>query len=115
MSILDFFERLPGKLFPALEPTMVNGILVFPYKYIREIFHIAGAIVIIGISHILFTLKYKYAPLVFFIALGIWMTYQEFYLHVQKYNQPIGEGLLDWASWMVPFSIYLVIIYKHKK
>lgn len=115
MNILYFLEKFPGKLFPELEPSMINGILVFPYKGVREIFHVVGACIIIGISHILFTFKYRYAPLILFGILGIWVTYQEFYLHVQKYNQGIGEGMLDWASWMIPVIIYLVFIYRPKK
>lgn len=111
MNILDYLDKIPGKIFPVLEPKERNGVLVFPHKFVREVFHIIGSCLLIGISYSLSIFVYSNTPFVVFIGLSIWITYQEFYLHPQKYNQKIGEGVLDWMSWIVPFSIFILIFY----
>lgn len=111
MNILDYLDRVPSKLFPTLEPKEINGVLVFPYKFVREIFHIIGSCILIGISYVVSIFVYTYTSLIIFTMLGIWITYQEFYLHPKKYNQRISEGILDWLSWMLPFLIFIFIFY----
>lgn len=112
MSFLDFLDRIPDKIFPQLKPKIVNGFLFFPFRWCREIFHIVGSFVLIIISYILYLHVYKNAPIIVFALLGVWMTYQEFYLHPKKYNQKLLEGMFDWSSWIIPFIIYLIFLYK---
>lgn len=109
--MLDFLDKIPGKIFPKLKPKMVDGFLVFPHKLYREFFHIFGSLILIMISFVLYLYISTNIPIIFFIVLCVWMTYQEFYLHPKKYNQKLIEGIFDWLSRIVPFGIYLFILY----
>jgi len=111
MLFLDYLDRIPDKVFPQLKPKIVDGFLFFPCKFFREIFHIIGSLLLIILSHILYFYVYINVPIIVFILLVIWITYQEFYLHPKKYNQKLLNGILDWLSWIIPFAVYLFILY----
>ncbi len=112
MSFLDYIDNIPGKIFSKLQPRIVDGFLFFPHKFYREIFHIISSLLLIFFSHILYLYVYVSSPIIIFSILGMWMTYQEFFLHPKKYNQKLWNGVLDWSSWIVPFIIYLFYIYE---
>lgn len=111
MSLLDYTDDIPGKIFPKLKSRMVDGYLYFPHKLYREIFHILGSFLIIVFSYILYLYLSINVPIIIFSLWSVWMTYQEFYLHPKKYNQKLPESILDWSSWIIPLIIYLVILY----
>jgi hypothetical protein len=111
MLLLNYIEKIPGKIFSKLKPKMVDGTLIFPYKIYRLIFHVIGSLVLISVSHILFIYASKWFPVIIFSFLVGWITYQEFYLHPRKYKQKVLIGVVDWLSWVSPFVVYLIILY----
>lgn len=111
MLFLNYLDKIPGKIFPKLKPKMIDGFMHFPCKLCREIFHIIGSLLLIIISYIFYLYIHVKIPIIIFTLLIIWMTYQEFYLHRKKYKQKLVHGLLDWFSWVIPFVIYLFILY----
>ncbi len=106
MSILDFLDSIPNRIFPKLES------FSFPlYITWREFCHIITSCLIILISFFIYKHGIVYAPITVFSILGIYMTWQEFYLHPKKYNQMLWNGILDWLAWMIPFMVYLLLLY----
>jgi hypothetical protein len=98
-------EQLPDKLLPDLKaqsPAL--------YVFWREICHIVGSFILVIISHALFLVFTLPIPMYVFIALSLWIFYQEFFLHPKKYNQPMWKGVLDFASWTIPFILYFLLV-----
>jgi hypothetical protein len=107
MSLLDHLDKIPDRIFPRLEARS------YPlYIFWREVCHFVISCVLIIISHVLFLCVSVYAPIIIFILLGAWMTYQEFWLHPKKYDQKFWHGMMDWSVWMIPFIMYIIILYK---
>ncbi len=107
MSLLDSLDRIPDRIFPRLEARS------YPlYIFWREVCHFVISCALMAVSYVLFLYISVYAPIIVFALLGVWMTYQEFYLHPKKYDQKLQGGLLDWSVWMIPFIIYILILYK---
>ena len=100
MIFLKFIEKIPDKIIPSLKQR--NYAL---YVLWREICHIIGSLILLYVSYLITP---KTVP-VTFILLTIWMTYQEFYFHPKKYDQPLWKGLIDWLSWITPFIIYFLL------
>jgi hypothetical protein len=111
MSLLNYLDNIPGKIFPKLRVRKVDGVFIFPHKLFREVFHVIGALILILISYLLYIYMNTNIPIIIFIVFGIWITYQEFYLHPKKYNQELSISILDWSSWMIPFIVYLIFLY----
>ncbi len=100
MNILETIEKIPDLIIPSLKQRNYAV-----YTFWREICHITGSLVLLLVATLLgFT-----AVVIIFIVLGLWMTYQEFYLHPKKYNQPLWKGITDWLSWILPFIIYFLL------
>ncbi len=105
MKVLKYIERVPDLIFPKLKQQ--NFAL---YVFWREICHLIGVLLIIFFAHyVLRKISYELI-LVLFVMFTIWMTYQEFELHPQKYDQPLWKGVLDWLVWITPLAIYLLLI-----
>lgn len=105
MSFLSTIEQIPDRLLPGLDAKS------YPlYVCWREVCHIFGSLILLGISHLLFTYSLYNIPVVVFLILLAWMTYQEFYLHPKLYGQKLWKGILDWLSWVVPFTLYFIFI-----
>lgn len=113
-SILNFSDNIPGKIFPKLQPVMTQDwYLHFPYKIYRELFHIAGSFCIIWISYLLYKYVNKKSPILVFITMILRMSFQEFYLHPHKYNQWLRISILDLLSRIVPYTIFLIYLYRY--
>lgn len=107
MSLLDSLDRIPDRVFPRLEARNYQL-----YIFWREVCHFIGTCLLIVLSQVLFIYVSAYVPIIVFILLGGWMTYQEFWLHPRKYDQKLWNGLLDWSVWIIPFIMYILILYK---
>ncbi len=130
-NLYNFIITIPDRLF--IFPSHISGKTVFfrkSYNYVhdtctlkygdayhctslliyREIFHFAGAILIILFSHFIFTKTgFKIFPIIILGLLTLWITFQEFYLHPTFYNQNLYKGIIDWLVWIVPIIIYFYI------
>ncbi len=76
----------------------------------REVCHIVGSVALIVVSYVLSVwIGHDVKPIIF-VALLVWMTYQEFVLHPRKYGQKLSKGIIDWLAWVAPFAIYLAMV-----
>ena len=120
-NFYDFLIRLPDKLF--IIPHKIDGELIFgerSYNYFiennhfaikmwREIFHLAGSILVVIISRFISNITgFKKLDIVILLALILFITFQEFYLHPKYYNQKLYEGILDWLFWVGPIIYYFI-------
>lgn len=78
----------------------------------REVCHVLGALIFIGVATLLShaLLGSDAALPTMFIAAGLAITVQEFYIHPRHYNQLLRKGVIDWVSWVAPISIYFFFI-----
>jgi hypothetical protein len=111
MSILDSLDKIPDRIIPGLEKRNYLALAEPPVLYVlwRELCHCVISVLIVLSSHLLAKYLDFNFPLVVGIALVIWMTYQEFYLHPRKYGQKLWNGILDWSSWTAPFIVYFLL------
>lgn len=101
MNIFSFIEKVPDIIIPSLNQKSKTAYLIW-----REICHMVGSVVLIILSYLI---KPSIVVIVF-ILLMFWMTYQEFYFHPKKYNQPLWKGVIDWLSWILPFLAYFIFV-----
>jgi|GEM_PF-3555261 len=101
-----------------------QGIYAFPdvllpnlYKRSKTLYvawrtycHILGSVVLVYGSHLLALITGYTVPFYIFLLLVVWMTYQEFYLHPKRYKQKLWKGILDWFSWILPFTFYFYLL-----
>lgn len=103
--VLSDLDGIPDRIFPQL------GEISPPlYVFWREVCHMIVTCLLIGISYFFYYHGNSYAPLVFFLPLVAWITYQESYLHPIIYNQTLWNGVLDWVVWIVPFGVFVYLI-----
>lgn len=98
-------DGIPDFLWPKLKTRYVVRYFMW-----REACHLVGSFSLLGISVLLAAFSKLPVPALIFAALGLWMAYQEFYLHPRIYGQKILKGALDWSAWMLPFALYFIAI-----
>lgn len=77
----------------------------------RELCHIFGSALFILAATLISNLVWgstALLPAMFFAAM-LAITYQEFYFHPRHYEQRFGKSVVDWASWVIPLYLYLLI------
>ena len=124
-----FFMTLPERLYPFASE--VGGQLVrgkrsyeravaraleahgfdrLGYKLVlyRGTFHFFGSVVFIVLATLVSKELFgsERALYVLLIAAVAALSFQEFYLHPKWYAQPVGKGVLDWLTWVVPIAAY---------
>jgi hypothetical protein len=105
LVIVTNLGEIPDYFFPKLESQSPQL-----YLFMREMFHLVATCLLIGISYLFYRYDNPHAPLVFFLPLVGWITYQEVWLHPIIYSQKWWNGLLDWGVWIVPFFVYMLLL-----
>lgn len=74
----------------------------------RGLFHLAGALLVIFGAAFL-SQDFFGSAVALYVVLGLtalFITFQEFYLQRRIYRQLWRKGVVDWATWMTPISLY---------
>lgn len=75
----------------------------------REVFHVAGSIVLILISDYLFR-NVSFFNGLLFLGFFIFVIFiQEFYLHPHYYEQKMTKSVIDFLAWILPIIIYILL------
>jgi hypothetical protein len=75
----------------------------------RQVFHVAGSIVLILISDYLFR-NVSFFNGLLFLGFFIFVIFiQEFYLHPYYYEQKMKKSVIDFLAWILPIIIYILL------
>jgi hypothetical protein len=131
-KIYHFFVTFPDRVYPfrnEIEGQWVRGLRSYNqaleranklygaghYGYVlnfyRSVFHVLGAIAVITLTTLVAQDWFgsRIALYSLLIMMGVFISYQEFFLQRRTYEQLWRKGILDWLTWCVPIGIYLLI------
>ena len=75
----------------------------------REVFHFGASVFVVFIADQMFRHMSFFNGFSFLIFVIVCVAVQDFYLHPHYYNQKAQKGIIDFAVWMLPIMLYILI------
>lgn len=75
----------------------------------RAVFHLGGSVFLVFIADQLFKHMSFFNGFAFLVLASVCIAIQEFYLHPHYYNQKPQKGIIDFATWMLPILLYILL------
>lgn len=132
-KISDYIVTVPDRLYPFTEVTesgkKLSGEKAYEYLALknkekfddvyslqspklllwREAFHFGASIFVVFIADQMFRNMSFFNGFAFLGFVVFCVALQEFYLHPHYYGQKAQKGMIDFAVWMVPIVLYILI------
>ncbi len=129
----DYLITVPERLYPFTETTESGKVLTGEqaYQYVaeknknkfddayslqspklllwRQVFHFVPSVVLVLIAHGMFRTMSFFNGFSFLVFVVVLLYIQEFYLHPHYYGQKFQKGMIDFAVWMLPIVVYILI------
>lgn len=75
----------------------------------RQVFHVLGSVFFVFLAHQMFLYVSFFNGLLFLLFWVFCIALQEFYVHPHYYDQKLLKGVIDFAFWMLPVVIYVLM------